>query len=145
MMSPGGFNVKVQVIPECVTLWHSHLICLRSSMKRPQTLSSPSGSWLQRGSPWLMGTARLCIKEVAWCPFLNSRMSSSLLTTSSFSSRDCPSCTKCSLPIVNPMRSDSLLSLLIWSTSQRLEQNGLFSTCQPKTRQTSSKQAVSRE
>lgn len=32
---------------------------------------------------------------------------------------------------VNPMRSDSLLSLLIWSTSQRLEQKSFFSTCQP--------------
>lgn len=57
-MGPEGFNVKMEVIPERVTLWHLHSMCLRSSMKRPQALSSPSESWLQRDSPWLMRTVQ---------------------------------------------------------------------------------------
>lgn len=76
----------MQVIPEHMSLWNSHLISPRSSMKR--CCHSPSEFWLQRGSLWLKGPAWLCSKELAPCPFLNSCMSSSLLTTSSFSSGD---------------------------------------------------------
>lgn len=86
-MSSGGFNLTVQVIPECAILWQSHLISQRSCMKRPQVLSSSLKSWVQKGSLWLREPAWLCSKELAWCPFLNSCMSSSPLAMPSFSSR----------------------------------------------------------
>lgn len=68
-------------------LWHSHLICLSSSMKRSQALAFPSECGF-RGVPCGWRGLCGCSKELVLCPFLNSCMSSSLLTTASFSFRD---------------------------------------------------------
>lgn len=88
MMGPGRFNVAAQVIPGCVALALIFDMPQKQHEKVTDVVIPIQSSWFQRGSLWLKGPPQLCSKKLTWRPFLNFHMSSSLLATSSCSSRD---------------------------------------------------------
>lgn len=90
-VGPVRFNVTVQVIPEYVSLWHSHLISLRSSKKRPEVLSST----LSLGFGGLHGCAARNLL-LHFSEFLPELLFNDHIII--FLQRPCYSWTKCSLP-----------------------------------------------